>query len=229
MRPITKLFNTLINYNKHISQWVFNWIIIKIYVCLGTGVCGLTVPEAEKEKIIPIKEGDALAIPFGHVTWWFNPNESDLTVLFLGDTSKGHRPGQFTDFHLTGPTGIFTGFTPEFVSRAWDLSENDVAKLVYNQSSAGIVKLKDNQKMPEPSENDRDGLVVNCHEAPLDVDIKGGGCVVVLNSKNLPTVELVGLGADLVRLHGGAMCSPGFSCDSAYQARILSALNSTFI
>jgi hypothetical protein len=100
--------------------------------------------------------------------------------------------------------------------------------LVHNQSSAGIVKLKDSQKLPEPLENDRDGLVVNCHEALLDVDIKGGGCVVVLNSKNLPTVELVGLGADLVKLHGGAICSPGFSCDSAYQARILSALNRAF-
>ena len=96
---------------------------------------------------------------------------------------------------------------------------------MHNQSSTGIVKLKDSQKMPEPSDKDRDGLVVNCYEAPLDVDIKGGGCVVVLNSKNLPTVELVGLGADLVKLCGGAMCSPGFSCDSAYQARILVPLN----
>jgi hypothetical protein len=90
---------------------------------------------------------------------------------------------------------------------------------VYSQSSNRIVKIKDDQKLPEPSEEDRNGLVVNCLEAPLDVDIKGGGCVVVLNSKNLPTVELVGLGADLVRLNGGAMCSPGFSCDSAYQER----------
>ncbi|KAJ3691596.1 hypothetical protein LUZ61_020760 [Rhynchospora tenuis] len=161
------------------------------YVLQGSGVCGLTVPEATTEKVIRIKEGDALAIPFGFVTWWFNPNDSNLAILFLGDTSRGHRRGQFTDFHLTGPTGIFTGFTPEFVSRAWDLSDSDVSKLVHDQSNVGIVKLKVGQKMPEPSEKDRDGLVVNCHEAPLDVDIKGGGCVVVLNSKNLPTVELV--------------------------------------
>jgi hypothetical protein len=81
--------------------------------------------------------------------------------------------------------------------------------------------------MPESLEADRKGFMVNCYDAPLDVDIKGGGCV-VLNSKNLPTVELVGLRTDIVRLHGGTMCSSGFSCDSAYQARILSALNSTF-
>ncbi|KAL5169436.1 12S seed storage globulin 1 [Glycine soja] len=41
--------------------------------------------------------------------------------------------------------------------------------------------------------------------------------VVVLNTKNLPLVGEVGLGADLVRLDGKAMCSPGFSCDSAFQ------------
>ena len=49
------------------------------------------------------------------------------------------------------------------------------------------------------------------------VDIKNGGRVVVLNTKNLPLVGEVGLGADLVRLDGKAMCSPGFSCDSAFQ------------
>ncbi|KAL0367890.1 UNVERIFIED_CONTAM: hypothetical protein Scaly_1007900 [Sesamum calycinum] len=58
---------------------------------------------------------------------------------------------------------------------------------------------------------------LNCEEAPLDVDIKDGGKVVVLNTKNLPLVGEVGLGADLVRLNGKAMCSPGFSCDSALQ------------
>ncbi|KAL2905267.1 Glutelin type-A 1 [Bienertia sinuspersici] len=71
--------------------------------------------------------------------------------------------------------------------------------------------------MPEPKKEDRDGMALNCLEAPLDVDIKGGGRVVVLNTKNLPLVGEVGLGADLVRLNGKAMCSPGFSCDSALQ------------
>ncbi|KAI3882252.1 hypothetical protein MKX03_009572 [Papaver bracteatum] len=60
-------------------------------------------------------------------------------------------------------------------------------------------------------------MALNCLEAPLDVDIKNGGRFVVLNTKNLPLVEQVGLGADLVRIDAGSMCSPGFSCDSAYQ------------
>jgi hypothetical protein len=179
----------------------------------------LVLPEAVKEKVIPIKEGDALALPFGAVTWWHNAQDSsaELVVLFLGDTSKGHVPGKFTNFQLTGATGIFTGFSTEFVARAWDLDQDSAAKLVSTQLGSGIVKLASGHKMPEPRPEDREGMVLNCFEAPLDVDIKGGGRVVVLNTANLPLVKEVGLGADLVRIDGHSMCSPGFSCDSAYQ------------
>ncbi|CAL9211727.1 unnamed protein product, partial [Musa hybrid cultivar] len=97
------------------------------------------------------------------------------------------------------------------------LTEAEAEKLVHSQTSAGIVKVKDSHAMPESSALDREGMVLNREEAPLDVDIKNGGCVVVLNTKNLPLVGEVGLGADLVRLNGHAMCSPGFSCDSAFQ------------
>ncbi|CDY28054.1 BnaC05g44560D [Brassica napus] len=71
--------------------------------------------------------------------------------------------------------------------------------------------------MPQPKVEDRDGFVINCLEAPLDVDIKDGGRVVVLNTKNLPLVGEVGFGADLFLIDGHSMCSPGFSCDSALQ------------
>ncbi|XP_074570687.1 glutelin type-A 1-like [Curcuma longa] len=187
------------------------------YVLQGDGTLGIVLPEATREKVLAIKKGDAIALPFGVVTWWFNPNETDLVVLFLGDTSKGHKAGQFTNFPITGTDGIFTGFSTEFVSRAWDLSEDEAKNLVSSQINSGIIKVKDGQAMPEPSPKDREGMVLNCEEAPLDVDIKNGGCVVVLNTKNLPLVGQVGLGADLVRINGHAMCSPGFSCDSAYQ------------
>ncbi|KAJ6833325.1 legumin B-like [Iris pallida] len=187
------------------------------YVLQGSGTCGIVLPEASKEKVLAIKTGDALALPFGVLTWWFNPEDTDLVVLFLGDTSKGHKPGQFTNFQITGNNGIFTGFTTEFVGRAWDLSEDQVKQLVSSQTGCCIVKVKDGQKMPDPCPKAREGMVLNCLEAPLDVDIKDGGRVVVLNTKNLPLVGQVGLGADLVRIDGFSMCSPGFSCDSAFQ------------
>ncbi|KAK4393935.1 Glutelin type-A 2 [Sesamum angolense] len=186
------------------------------YVLQGSGVTGIVLPEKE-EKVLPIKKGDAIALPFGVVTWWHNKEDTELVVLFLGDTSKAHKSGSFTDFSLTGSNGIFTGFSTEFVSRAWDLDESVVKTLVGSQSRTGIVKLDPSCKMPEPKKEHYNGMALNCEEAPLDVDIKDGGKVVVLNTKNLPLVGEVGLGADLVRLNGKAMCSPGFSCDSALQ------------
>ncbi|CAI0451884.1 unnamed protein product [Linum tenue] len=186
------------------------------YVLQGNGVAGVVLPEKD-EKVIGIRKGDAIALPFGAVTWWYNKEDTELIVLFLGDTSKGHKAGSFTDFYLTGTNGIFTGFSSEFVSRAWDVDETTVKALVGSQSGKGIVKLDGSIKLPEPKKEDRDRLVYNCEEAPLDVDIKNGGRVVVLNTKNLPLVAEIGLGADLVKLDGGAMCSPGFSCDSALQ------------
>ncbi|KAK9734861.1 hypothetical protein RND81_04G168200 [Saponaria officinalis] len=186
------------------------------YVLQGQGVAGIVLPEKE-EKVIAIKEGDTIALPFGVVTWWYNKEDTELTVLFLGDTSKGHKPGQFTDFFLTGTNGIFTGFSTEFVSRAWDVPEDVAKNLVTKQSGNGIVQLPGSHKMPEPKKEHRNGMALNCLEAPLDVDIKNGGRVVVLNTKNLPLVGEVGLGADLVRIDGKSMCSPGFSCDSALQ------------
>nr|POE73569.1 hypothetical protein CFP56_47810 [Quercus suber] len=103
------------------------------------------------------------------------------------------------------------------LSQAWDLDENAVKGLVGKQSGNGIVQLRGNFKMPEPKKEHREGMALNCEEAPLDMDIKKGGRVVVLNTNNLPLVGEVGLGADLVRLDGSAKCSPGFSCDSALQ------------
>ncbi|KAK7813309.1 hypothetical protein CFP56_005556 [Quercus suber] len=153
----------------------------------------IVLPESE-EKVLAIKKGDAIALPLGVVTWWYNEEDTELIV----------------------PMGSSLGSLPS-LSRPWDLDENVVKTLVGKQSGNGIVKLNGNFKMPEPTKEHRLGLALNCEEAPLDVDSKKGGRVVVLNTNNLPSVDEVGLGADLVRLDGSATCSPGFSCDSALQ------------
>ncbi|KAL5715068.1 hypothetical protein ACHQM5_016946 [Ranunculus cassubicifolius] len=170
------------------------------YVLQGSGTVGVVLPEAEKEKVIAIKKGDSLALPFGVVTWWYNKEDTELVILFLGKTDKAHKAGEFTDFFLTGSNGIFTAFSTEFVGRAWDLEESQAAALVSSQKGSGIVKVEEGTVLPEPKAADRDGLALN-----------------FLNTQNLPLVGEVGFGADLVKLDGHAMCSPGFSCDSAYQ------------
>ncbi|KAL0385872.1 UNVERIFIED_CONTAM: Glutelin type-A 2 [Sesamum radiatum] len=131
------------------------------YVLQGSGVAGIVLPEKE-EKVLPIKKGDAIALPFGVVTWWYNKDDIELVVLFLGDTSKAHKSGSFTDFFLTGCNEI--------------------------------VKLDPSWKMPEPKKEHYNGMALNCEEAPLDVDIKDGGKVVVLNTKNLPLGKWSGSG-----------------------------------
>ena len=49
--------------------------------------------------------------------------------------------------------------------------------------------------MLKPKKKHRNGMVLNCKEAPLDVDVdvKNGGRVVVLNTKNLMLVGEVNL------------------------------------
>ncbi|KAK6133875.1 hypothetical protein DH2020_032388 [Rehmannia glutinosa] len=166
------------------------------YVLQGSGVAGIVLLR-KKKRCSQSKR--ATPLPFRSVL------------------SHGGPQPLFHRLLLNRSNGIFTGFSTEFVSRAWDVEESIAKTLVSSQSAKGIVKVAPTAKMPEPKKEHYNGMALNCEEAPLDVDIKDGGKVVVLNTKNLPLVGEVGLGADLVRLNGSAMCSPGFSCDSALQ------------
>ncbi|KAE8680478.1 Tetratricopeptide repeat-like superfamily protein [Hibiscus syriacus] len=68
----------------------------------------------------------------------------------MGDTSKSHKAGQFTDFFLTGANDIFTGFTTDFVKRAWDV-DDDTAKeapLDTDIKNAGNVVLLNTRNLP---------------------------------------------------------------------------------
>ncbi|XP_024541015.1 11S globulin seed storage protein 2 [Selaginella moellendorffii] len=107
-------------------------------------------------------------------------------------------------------------FTPDFIAQAWDVPE----ETVNSQKEERIVLLKEGISMPETTDlsNSPYGeFAYNCEEAKLDVDIKNGGRVSVVSSDSLPIFKHVSLGADLVKLDPHAMCSPGFSSDSAYQ------------
>ncbi|KAH9298949.1 hypothetical protein KI387_030631, partial [Taxus chinensis] len=60
-------------------------------------LCGILLPEAESERVVKVKRGDAIAVPMGVLSWWLNDNPSEqLEILFMGDTSKAHRSGEFT-------------------------------------------------------------------------------------------------------------------------------------
>ncbi|PHT89696.1 hypothetical protein T459_04809 [Capsicum annuum] len=65
------------------------------------GVAEIVLP-AKDDKVIPIKQGNAIALPFGFVFWWYNKEDTELVVLFLGDTKTGHKAGSFAGMHGKG-------------------------------------------------------------------------------------------------------------------------------
>ncbi|PIA28312.1 hypothetical protein AQUCO_07200161v1 [Aquilegia coerulea] len=187
------------------------------YVRSGNGTFGVVFP-GEKEKVIPIKEGDAIIIPSGIVTWWYNDDEDDnLNIILLGETCKAQKRGEFTDIYLSGPNGIFSGLSSEFASQAWGLKEDEVKNLLKHQTGKNIVKKKAGTSMPTPKYEDRKGLVVNLLESKQDEDTKKGGHTCSFHEKNLPLAKQVGLSGNLVTLEKHAMYSPGFFSVSAYQ------------
>lgn len=195
------------------------------YVLQGSGLVGVVFPDTEKEQVKKVRKGDAVALPLGTFNWWHNTHvQEDLCVLSLGDTSQALKCGEFTNFYLMGRKdkvhgGIMHGFSTDFVAQAWDLDEPTVKKMLERQSGVAIVKLKAPLSIAETKE-DAPGygkFVYNCEDAKKDVDVKNGGRVAVITSDNLPILHQIGLGADLVKLDPGAMCSPGFSADAAYQ------------
>ncbi|EFJ18494.1 hypothetical protein SELMODRAFT_34606, partial [Selaginella moellendorffii] len=181
---------------------------------------GLLMPKySDSNQIFYVLEVPTNAsVPHGTVNWSFNSGTSKFSVLCLGDTSKSLKSGEFT----VSSTWIFFSskwkvlFTPDFIAQAWDVPE----ETVNSQKEERIVLLKEGISMPETTDlsNSPYGeFAYNCEEAKLDVDIKNGGRVSVVSSDSLPIFKHVSLGADLVKLDPHAMCSPGFSSDSAYQ------------
>ncbi|KAI5069337.1 hypothetical protein GOP47_0015638 [Adiantum capillus-veneris] len=195
------------------------------YVLQGNGLVGVVFPDTEKEQVKKVRKGDVVALPLGTFNWWHNTHaQENLCVLSLGDTSQALKYGQFTNFYLMGCKdkvhgGIMHGFSTDFVAQAWDLDEPTVKMMLERQSGAAIIKLHAPLRIEETKEEAAGygKFVYNCEDAKKDVDVKNGGRVAVITSDNLPILSQIGLGADLVKLDPGAMCSPGFSADAAYQ------------
>ena len=71
---------------------------------VGTCTVGLISAESDnpQEKVVIINKGDAIPCPNGTISWWFNGGDSDLTIIFLGETTQSYTPGQFDYLLLTG-------------------------------------------------------------------------------------------------------------------------------
>ncbi|KAH7518773.1 hypothetical protein FEM48_Zijuj09G0206600 [Ziziphus jujuba var. spinosa] len=195
------------------------------YVLQGCGgVVGMVFPNTSKEVVLKLKKGDVIPVPLGSLSWWFNNGDSELVVVFLGQTTKAYIPGEFTYFLLTGGLGILGGFSTEFTSKAFDLDKDEANELVKSQSGVLIIKLKRSKaNMPKPQENKTKELVYNIDSAEADDCVKKGGIVTTLNKTKFPFIGEVGLAANHVKLHANAMSSPTYTTDSS--VRVIYVVN----
>jgi quercetin dioxygenase-like cupin family protein len=181
---------------------------------------GIVFPNKGEEVVLKLKKGDVIPVPMGEVSWWFNDGDSELVVVFMGETSKSYVPGVFTYFLLSGTQGILGGFSPEFLSIAYNTNKDKdgANKLAKSQTGVLIVKLEEGKSMPKPNVENTRKMVYNIDAALPDIRVKNGGAVTALTEHKFPFLEQVDqLSASLVKLDAEAMRSPSYAADSAVQ------------
>ncbi|KAI9103547.1 hypothetical protein K1719_023170 [Acacia pycnantha] len=190
------------------------------FVLQGTdGIVGMVLPNAGKEVVLKLKKGDVIPLPIGTVSWWFNNGESELIILFLGETSHAHVAGQFTYFFLAGTQGIMGGFSTEVITKAYNLTNKEADQLTKSQQGALVIKLKKGQhKMPEPEMDKTKKMVYNIDAAKPDHGgVKNGGLVKTLTESEFPFVGEVGLSVMRVKLQPNAIRAPLYLINAAIQ------------
>ncbi|XP_054778603.1 glutelin type-A 2-like [Prosopis cineraria] len=180
------------------------------YVIQGTdGVVGMVLPNTDKEVILKLKKGDVIPVPMGAVSWWFNNGESELIIVFLGETSQAHVPGQFTYFLLAGTQGIMGGFSSEVITKAYSLTNKEAKRLTKSQKGVLILKLKKGQpRMPAPQMDKTKEMVYNIDAAEPDHGVKHRGLVTTLTDLDFPFAGEVGLSMIRVKLEPNAIATP---------------------
>lgn len=189
------------------------------YVIQGTcGIVGMVLPNAPAEKVLKIKKGDTIPVPSGVVSWWYNGGDSELIVVFLGETSKAYVPGEFTYFLLTGAQGILSGFSTEFVSKAYDMNEDEANAVAKSQTGVLIVKLEEGTSMPCPvSGENNNKMTYNIDREVPDIDVAKAGAFTMLTPTKFPFLGEVGLSANHETLCPNAICTPIYTTDSTFQ------------
>ncbi|WKA00269.1 hypothetical protein VitviT2T_018645 [Vitis vinifera] len=193
----------ILRYYPLCHQTLSQWLIYENIFCPHPGSCGvvgMVSPNASQEVVLRLKKGDIIPVPSGAVSWWYNDGDSELIIVFLGETSKAYVPGEFTYFLLTGTQGILGGFSTEFNSRAYNISNEEAKKLAKSQTGVLLIKLPEGQKMPHPCKNSTDKLVYNIDAALPDIHVQNAGLLTALTAKKFPFLGEVGLSATLVKM-----------------------------
>ncbi|KAH7835540.1 hypothetical protein Vadar_027077 [Vaccinium darrowii] len=169
------------------------------YVLQGSCSVGTVSSSASEEKVLRIREGDAIQLPNRLISWWFNGGDSDAIVVFIGETSKSQIPGEITYSSLTGTVGVFRGFSTEFISKAYNLSQDEANTLVTSQTGAVIVKLDEGIQIPQQQN---------------DIGNFGEFVSTVATADKFLPLEQVGLSYRPVKLGKSAVFQPIYATDS---------------
>ncbi|GER42884.1 glutelin type-A 2-like protein [Striga asiatica] len=184
---------------------------------IGTCTVGLVQPNDPQETIVKIKEGDAIPVPMGTISWWFNGGDSDTTMIFLGETKQSYNPGQFDYFFLTGALGALGAFPTEFTSKIYNLDQPQSKNLAKSQTAALILELGEEINMPDLSNCDDREYITNM----LDLIRSDKSCCpksvarADITADNFGLLEKIGLSASLVRLGPNSVLGPSYTTDGS--------------
>ncbi|ESW31463.1 hypothetical protein PHAVU_002G239900 [Phaseolus vulgaris] len=188
------------------------------YVIQGNdGLVGMVLPNRREEVTLKLKQGDVIPVPIGSLSWWFNDGDSDLIIIFLGETSKALIPGKISYFFLTGAIGILGGFSTDLTSKVYGLDKDELEKLTKSQTGVLIIKLDKDQPMPKPQTDITKELVHNIDAAEPENVVKNAGLVKTLTEKEFSFIEDVGLSLIRVKLEPCAIKAPSYSVSPTSQ------------
>lgn len=170
-----------------------------------------------EEVVVKLKKGDVIPVPIGSVSWWFNDGDSDLVIVFLGETSKALIPGEISYFFLTGLQGVIGGFSNELTSKIYGLDKDGVEKLTKSQSGVVIIKLDKSQSLPKPQMEITKKLVYNIDVAHPENVVENAGIVKTLTEQDFPFIGDVGLSVIRVKLEPGAIKAPSYPINPTVQ------------
>lgn len=187
------------------------------FVLQGCCVVGMISPDSTAEKVVKITRGDAIPVELGAVSWWYNDGDSDVVIVFLGETSDSNTAGPFNYYFLAGALGMLGGFSADFLARGFGISVTESKTLFKSQSATVITKLKEKLNIKNPPNNNRKEMVFNLENALPPVTSKNGGSLISATAENFPLLTRVNLSGNLVKLEPGSMLTPGYTADSSYE------------
>ncbi|KAM2690973.1 hypothetical protein EV1_044072 [Malus domestica] len=168
------------------------------YVLEGDdGLVGMVFPNTSEEVVVKVEKGDVIPVPIGTVSWWFNNGDrfdQELVVVFLGETAGAQIPG----------------FSTEFVSKFFNITEDEADDITKSQTGVLIIKLGQDEKTKMPLPNQK---LTHTHVHK----ITSSKTTATWTEKEFPPLKQAGLSANLTKLEADAISSPIYTPDSTVQ------------